>query len=103
PGRVILRQLKANHSSCIHDIVSSDFSSCAIPFLIDDRLPLSNLSRGGFHHQIALGIHSDAASAAKPEPYVRGICARRYYKVVFEFMLVAIVDEIDSRIDALAF
>src|SRR5207302_4626214 len=71
----------------------------AFSWLIDNWLAESQLRTLGLHHQIPLGIYLESFCAWKCHPDGLGVTPRRHHKVVFQLSLVAVIDQVNARVN----
>src|SRR5437879_12953596 len=71
----------------------------AFSWLIDNWLAKSQLRTLGLHHQIPLRIYLESFCAWKCQPDGLGVATRRHHKVVYQLSLVAVVDQVNARVN----
>ena len=79
--------------------VPCNFMAHSRDFLIDYRLVVPHIAQTGVHHQIAVGIEAHLGAGNRESDGLR-IGARSYYKIVFQLLLVAVVEQIHSGVNA---
>src|SRR5207247_7717937 len=92
---------EADPTRAFEHIATSDFPPEALDLLIDNGLPLADHAGGRVQHEVALGIHLELVGSMEAEPDPPGIGARTDDEIVFELALVAVVDQVDPRVDVL--
>ncbi len=80
-------------------IAAFDLVPDAVGFLVDHRPVLPHVSGGRMQHELALGIDLEIVRARKAKCDLIWIGARRDDEVVLELPLLAVVNEVDARVD----
>src|SRR5262249_53880383 len=73
----------------------------AVHFLVDEGLVFADVAPGGVQHQVATGVKVHRVGAREGKGDGTRVRARGYDEVVLQLLLVAVVDEVYSRIDLL--
>jgi hypothetical protein len=84
---------------CHTDVLSFDRSFLSFCKLVDERPLKDQLPASGVKHQISVVIDLDTLGTFKSDPDLCRIAARRDNQVIFQMPLVAVIDEVDARID----
>ena len=122
-ARVIGAYFKANLTWALKHIPAGDVLLLASCFLVDAGLAEPDLPSPGLKHQIAARVHADLGfsildfglassqfrvsifefrvASFNGQPNGLGVSARRHHKVVLQLLLVAVINQVDARIDVL--
>ena len=80
-------------------IAAADFPAHAFHGLINERRGLKDFILTEVEHQAALGVEGDAVGTRKVEGDRFGRGARRHGEIIFQTLLVAVVQQGDAGID----
>ena len=98
---VIGGDAEADATRAFEHVATRNLPAGALDLLVDDGLPLADHAGGRVQHEVALGIHLELVGSMEAEPDPLGIGARTDDEIVFELALVAVVDQVDPRVDVL--
>src|SRR5207249_3791601 len=101
PTGVIRGQPEFHLVRTSEDIAAGHLLLPAPPLLVEAGPMEADLLAFSAQHKVAASIQFKCASALEAEANSLGISAWRHYKVVLQLCLVAVVDQVDARIDAL--
>src|SRR5208283_5936388 len=73
----------------------------AVRLLVDDRTLEMEFTAAGREHQVAVGVELNLGGALDGELYTAGIGSGRDGEVVLQLPVVAVIDQIDARVDTL--
>src|SRR5579872_2964257 len=93
--------MEADRARIIDHVSALYWDALTVGFLIDDGTLKMQLAAADLENQIALRIHLGLVCAFDFELNVSRVDSRRHGKVVFQLLVVAVVDQIDSRINVL--
>jgi hypothetical protein len=96
---VMRADIEPNLKPVPEDVLPGHFAPAAPETLVDHRPAVRYPSGAGLQSQIAFPVDFDIPSAAKGQPDGTPGCARRHYQIVFQPVLVSIVDEVNAGIE----
>src|SRR4051812_19917603 len=73
----------------------------SIDLLIHDGRMLDHVATCGVHYQVSRSVERDGSSAVEGQPDRAGIGTGSDHEIVFELLLIAVVDQVDAPIDTL--
>lgn len=96
---VILADVEAHFVAAVHDVTTRDLAPIAFHGLVGDRLALPNFPAVHGQHQVAVRFDPSLIRAFEGEPDVTRARPGMDDEIVFELSLVAVEDQINSRIN----
>ena len=96
---IVLAQREANRVLRQHRELPDNRLAQAVLHLIDDRLLKRDFSICRGDRQVAIGVQFEFLRPRKLKPDGLRICPRRNDEVVLQLPLVAVIDQIDARVD----
>src|SRR5256885_16435778 len=101
PYTTLFRSLEADPIDAFAYVAAGDFAPDSVYVLVDDRLVLTYVSSGRVQHELAPRFDLEFVRAPETEHDLFRIRTRCDDEVVFQLALVAVVEEVDTRIDVL--
>jgi hypothetical protein len=98
-GGIVRGDPKADPIVAVENILAGDRPPAAGDLLVDDRLSLPNDTASRAQFQIPLRVQADGLRACEAQHHPLGDAAGPHDQVVLELPLVAVVDEVDARVD----
>ena len=96
---IIAPDLKGNRLRVFQPIAASDFFARAADDLMQDGLVLPELGGANAQHQITLRVKLKPVRAGDPHANRAGIGARGDNEIVFQLLLVAVIDQVNTWIN----
>ena len=96
---IVAPDLKGNRLRVFQPIAARDLLARAADDLMKDGLVLPELSGANAQHQITLRIKLKPVRAGDPQANRAGIGAGGDNKIILQFLLVAVIDQINTRIN----
>src|SRR5204862_71828 len=87
------------HPPIREPITTLNLSPDAVDVLVDDRLALMDWPGGGVQDEVAPAVDFEAVGAVEVEDDAAGIGAWAHDDVVLQLALVAVIDDVDARVD----
>ena len=102
-ARVVATNREADALLVEQRVAAIDRQAFPIDVLVDHRFVLDDITRRGLEHEIALRIQVHRLDARRRELDLPGIDPRRDDEVVFQLVLVAVINDVHARIHLVVF
>src|SRR6185312_15063381 len=97
---IVTPQPEADFVVAIDHILARDGDKIGSFALIDPGLLLNHITSSGFQDQVAISVNAQAFCAGNLKLDLFWIGTGRNHEVIFQFMIVAVKNQIDSGIEA---